>query len=74
MYLSRLTNGSVGDSIPIIIHHRSTTHSQLTEEECLAIGVTDDLIRLSAGTEHVDDLKEDLDQAFAKVAQSDSHS
>lgn len=60
---------SVGDSKTIVIHHRSTTHSQLTDEERLAIGVTDDLIRLSAGTEHIDDLIEDLEQAFLQVAE-----
>ena len=59
---SRLAN--VGDAKSLIIHPASTTHQQLSTEERLATGVTDDLIRLSVGLEHVDDLKEDLDQAL----------
>ncbi|MFL5687739.1 MAG: PLP-dependent transferase, partial [Chloroflexota bacterium] len=49
----------------LIIHPASTTHSQLEPEEQLATGVTDDLIRLSVGLEHVDDLIADLEQALA---------
>src|SRR4051812_33864415 len=56
---------NVGDAKSLIIHPASTTHSQLEPEEQLATGVTDDLIRLSVGLEHVDDLIEDLEQALA---------
>jgi len=62
---SRLAN--VGDAKSLIIHPASTTHQQLSTEERLATGVTDDLIRLSVGLEHVDDLKEDLEQALVGV-------
>lgn len=54
-----------GDSKSAIIHPASTTHQQLTDEEQESTGVTKDLIRLSVGLEHVDDLKADLDQALA---------
>ena len=56
---------NVGDAKSLIIHPASTTHSQLEPEEQLATGVTDDLIRLSVGLEHVDDLIADLEQALA---------
>ena len=60
---SRLAN--VGDAKSLIIHPASTTHQQLKPEERLATGVTDDLIRLSVGLEHMEDLKADLEQALA---------
>jgi len=60
---SRLAN--VGDAKSLIIHPASTTHQQLTTEERRLTGVTDDLIRLSVGLEHIDDLKADLEQALA---------
>jgi O-acetylhomoserine (thiol)-lyase len=47
-----------------VIHPASTTHQQLTPEERLATGVTDDFVRLSVGLEHVDDITADLDQAL----------
>ena len=56
---------NVGDAKSLIIHPASTTHSQLEPEEQLATGVTDDLIRLSVGLEHVDDLIADLESALA---------
>ena len=56
---------NVGDAKSLIIHPASTTHSQLEPEEQLSTGVTPDLIRLSVGLEHVDDLIADLDQALA---------
>jgi len=52
----------------LIIAPAATTHQQLSEEEQLASGVTKDLIRLSVGIEHVDDIKADLQQSFDKVA------
>ncbi|MEA2538510.1 MAG: O-acetylhomoserine (thiol)-lyase, partial [Chloroflexota bacterium] len=48
----------------LIIHPASTTHSQLSDEEQVSTGTTPDLIRLSVGLEHVDDLIADLDQAI----------
>jgi O-acetylhomoserine (thiol)-lyase len=59
---SHLAN--IGDAKSLVIHPASTTHQQLTSEERLATGVTDDFVRLSVGLEHVDDLTEDLDQAL----------
>ena len=58
---------NVGDAKSLVIHPSSTTHSQLNEEQQKAGGITPDLIRLSIGIEHVDDIIADLDQAFAKV-------
>jgi O-acetylhomoserine (thiol)-lyase len=56
---------NVGDAKSLIIHPASTTHSQLGPEEQASTGVTPDLIRLSVGLEHVDDLIADLEQALA---------
>ena len=61
---SHLAN--VGDSKTLVIHPASTTHQQLTEAEQLAAGVTDDYIRVSAGTEHIDDIIADFKQALQK--------
>ncbi len=55
---------NVADVKSLVIHPATTTHSQLTEEELLAVGIKNNTIRLSIGTEHVDDLIADLDQAF----------
>ncbi|HEY4391207.1 MAG TPA: homocysteine synthase [Paenibacillus sp.] len=60
---SHLAN--VGDSKSLIIHPASTTHLQLTEEEQAAAGVTPGLIRVSIGTESIDDILYDLEQAIA---------
>lgn len=59
---SHLAN--VGDSKSLIIHPASTTHQQLTEEQQLAAGVRPELIRLSVGTEHINDIISDLEQAI----------
>ncbi|MFH1739056.1 MAG: O-acetylhomoserine aminocarboxypropyltransferase/cysteine synthase [bacterium] len=59
---SHLAN--IGDAKSLIIHPASTTHQQLTPEERLATGVTDDFIRLSVGIENIDDILEDLDQSL----------
>ncbi|MGA8753122.1 O-acetylhomoserine aminocarboxypropyltransferase/cysteine synthase family protein [Candidatus Deferrimicrobium sp.] len=59
---SHLAN--IGDAKSLVIHPASTTHQQLTAEERLATGVTDDFVRLSVGLEHVDDITADLDQAL----------
>ncbi len=63
--ISHLAN--VGDSKTLIIQPSATTHQQLSEEEKLASGVLPNLLRISVGTEHIDDIKADLQQAFAQV-------
>ncbi|KAF9885602.1 Homocysteine synthase [Aspergillus nanangensis] len=60
--ISNLAN--VGDSKTLAIHPWSTTHEQLTEQEKLDSGVTEDAIRISVGTEHIDDIIADFDQSF----------
>jgi O-acetylhomoserine (thiol)-lyase len=62
---SQLAN--IGDSKSLVIHPATTTHQQLTREEQEATGVTEDYIRLSVGTEHIDDIIEDLEQALNNV-------
>lgn len=62
---SHLAN--VGDAKSLALHPSSTSHSQLSEEQQRAGGLTPDLIRLSIGIEHIDDIIGDLDQAFSKV-------
>jgi O-acetylhomoserine (thiol)-lyase len=59
---SHLAN--VGDAKSLAIHPATTTHSQLNEEQQKAGGITPDLVRLSVGIEHIDDILEDLDQAL----------
>jgi len=59
---SHLAN--VGDAKSLILHPASTSHSQLSEEQQREAGLTPDLIRLSIGLEHVDDIKEALDEAL----------
>lgn len=58
---------NVADVKSLVIHPATTTHSQLTEEELLASGITPATVRLSIGTEHIDDIIEDLAQAFDQV-------
>ncbi len=58
---------NVADVKSLVIHPASTTHSQLSEDELADQGITPSTIRLSIGTEHVDDLIADLSQAFDKV-------
>jgi O-acetylhomoserine (thiol)-lyase len=60
---------NVADAKSLVIHPASTTHSQLTEEQQRAAGITPDQIRLSIGIEDTDDLIYDLEQALQKVAQ-----
>ena len=55
---------NVADVKSLVIHPASTTHSQMNEQELLASGITPSTIRLSSGTEHIDDIIDDLDQAF----------
>ena len=58
---------NVGDAKSLAIHPASTTHSQLSEEQQGASGITPELIRLSVGIEHIDDIIQDLDQALSKA-------
>lgn len=58
---------NIGDTKSLIIHPASTTHQQLSEEQQATTGVTQDLIRLSVGLEDVEDLKNDLKEAFSKI-------
>ena len=55
---------SVGDSKTLAIHPWTTTHEQLSEQERIDSGVTEDLIRISVGTEHIDDIIYDFEQSF----------
>ena len=59
---SHLAN--VGDVKTLVIHPSSTTHAQLSEEEQKTTGVTPDLVRVSVGIEHIEDIKADFDQAL----------
>ena len=62
---SHLAN--VGDAKSLVLHPSSTSHSQLSEEQQKAGGLTPDLVRLSIGLEHIDDIKQDIEQAFAQT-------
>ena len=62
---SHLAN--VGDAKTLVIHPSSTTHQQLTDAEQVASGVSADLIRVSVGFEHIDDIKTDFARSFARV-------
>jgi len=64
--LSHLAN--VGDSKSLAIHPNTTTHQQLSVAEQAAAGVTPEMVRLSIGTEHIDDIIADLNQALSKAA------
>jgi O-acetylhomoserine (thiol)-lyase len=63
--VSHLAN--VGDAKTLAIHPASTTHEQLAAEEQIAAGVEPNLVRISAGIEHIDDIKADLEGAFSTV-------
>lgn len=63
---SHLAN--LGDAKTLVIHPASTTHQQLTEAEQRQAGVTPDLVRVSVGIEHIDDITADFDLAFRQVA------
>lgn len=62
--ISHLAN--VGDAKSLAIHPASTTHSQLSQEQLERGGISDSMIRLSIGIEHIDDIKKDIDEALAK--------
>jgi O-acetylhomoserine (thiol)-lyase len=61
--ITRLVN--IGDAKSLACHPASTTHRQLSPEELATTGVSDDLVRLSIGIEHIDDIMEDINQALA---------
>ena len=58
---------NVADAKSLVIHPASTTHSQLNAEELKACGISPNTVRLSIGIEHIDDIIEDLTQAFTKL-------
>jgi O-acetylhomoserine (thiol)-lyase len=60
---------NVADVKSLVIHPATTTHGQLTEEELASVNITPGTIRLSIGTEHIDDIIADLDQAFNSVSE-----
>ena len=60
---------NVADVKSLVIHPASTTHAQLSDEELEAVGIKKNTIRLSIGTEHIDDIIEDLEEAFKAVAE-----
>lgn len=68
--VSHLAN--VGDAKTLIIQPSATTHQQMSEEEQLSAGVLPNLLRISVGIEHIDDIKADLTQAFEKIHASDT--
>lgn len=59
---------NVADVKSLVIHPASTTHSQMTQEELESVGIYKNTIRLSIGTEHIDDIIQDLEEAFQVVA------
>jgi O-acetylhomoserine (thiol)-lyase len=58
---------NMGDAKSLACHPASTTHRQLSPEEQLKVGVTPEMIRLSVGIEHIDDIIEDLAQALDRA-------
>ncbi|SDG44662.1 O-acetylhomoserine aminocarboxypropyltransferase/cysteine synthase family protein [Mucilaginibacter sp. P25] len=67
--VSHLAN--VGDAKTLIIQPSATTHQQLSDEEQLSAGVTPASLRVAVGIEHIDDIKADFEQAFAKIKQGE---
>jgi O-acetylhomoserine/O-acetylserine sulfhydrylase len=65
---SHLAN--VGDAKTLVIHPNTTTHQQLSDEEQKASGVTPDLVRVSVGIEHIEDIKADFAQAFTRATEA----
>jgi len=65
LLVSHLAN--VGDAKTLIIQPSATTHQQLSDEEQLSAGVTPNSLRVAVGIEHIDDIKADFEQAFAKI-------
>ncbi len=71
LHLSSLL-ANVGDAKTLVIHPASTTHEQLNAEEQLLSGVTPDLIRVSVGIEHIDDIIADFEEAFHAIGQTEA--
>ncbi len=69
-FMSHLAN--IGDTRTLIIHPASTTHRQLDEAQQIAAGVLPDMVRISVGLEHIDDILWDIDQALAQASTSRS--
>jgi len=67
--VSHLAN--VGDAKTLIIQPSATTHQQLSQEEQLSAGVLPNQVRVAVGLEHIDDIKADFEQAFAKITQNE---
>jgi O-acetylhomoserine (thiol)-lyase len=65
-FMSHLVN--IGDTRTLISHPASTTHRQLDEAQQRAAGVTPEMVRISVGLEHIDDILWDIDQALAKAS------
>jgi O-acetylhomoserine (thiol)-lyase len=65
-FMSHLAN--IGDTRTLIIHPASTTHRQLDEAQQRAAGVLPDMVRMSVGLEHIDDILWDIDQALAAAS------
>jgi O-succinylhomoserine sulfhydrylase len=63
-------SANLGDTKTIVTHPASTSHGRLTEEQRLAAGITQGLIRVAMGLEHVDDIKNDLDTGLSALASS----
>jgi O-acetylhomoserine (thiol)-lyase len=66
-FMSHLAN--IGDTRTLIIHPASTTHRQLDDAQQLAAGVLPDMVRISVGIEHIDDILWDIDQALSKAGE-----
>ena len=64
--VTRLVN--LGDAKSLVCHPASTTHRQMSTDELRSAGVLPEMIRLSVGIEHIDDIAEELDQALAAAA------
>ena len=73
MFLNELKfcslSSNLGDTRTILTHPASTTHSRLSAADKKEVGITDGLIRISVGLEHIDDIKADLMQALEKTGQ-----
>jgi O-acetylhomoserine (thiol)-lyase len=65
-FMSHLAN--IGDTRTLIIHPASTTHRQLDDAQQLAAGVLPDMVRISVGIEHIDDILWDIEQALAAAS------
>ena len=60
-------SANLGDTRTTITHPASTTHSKLNAEDKMAVGISDGLIRISVGLENINDIMDDIEQAFEKT-------